>query len=411
MYKLALRSVITRHRQAAITVLTVVLAASLAGCASGTSSSTSGSGTTIKVGFMAPLSGGVAFIGQPAFDAVNAWVNYINKQGGIDGAKIQLISIDDKADVAQVTTGIQSLAAQGVVAILGPIISSQIPAANAVAERNHVTLITFGAAPSSLKPTPQWLFQTGPTSGSASQSMSEFAAALVGKGQSVAIAPLDTPSGVQWGQAIQQTWGAANGLKVVSSTPVPVSAADMTVPALKILAGHPTLVMAESTDPGVVQLDQTLRKLGYTGAIVNLDSGGSPAILQQLQDPDFYTQYAFYLSAPETKVGDPGYTYSQVMKAAGLSVPTLQNDYGTGQALALIGGLKICGAGCDPAKFNASLSSATIPTYGSTFGPFQYTPQDHQGLHYSSFYHWTSAGIQLAANGQKFYESANTCCQ
>ncbi|MBU5592925.1 ABC transporter substrate-binding protein [Clostridium sp. MSJ-4] len=59
-------------------------------------------GDTIKVGTIAPTSGGVAVVGIPVTHGMEAYFKMINEEGGVNGKKIELVVKDDgfKPDVA-----------------------------------------------------------------------------------------------------------------------------------------------------------------------------------------------------------------------------------------------------------------------------------------------------------------------
>ena len=56
----------------------------------------SGGGDTVKVGLIAPLTGGVAVYGTSVQKAVELYVEQFNAAGGVNGKNIELIEYDDK---------------------------------------------------------------------------------------------------------------------------------------------------------------------------------------------------------------------------------------------------------------------------------------------------------------------------
>src|SRR5213080_3542520 len=112
-----------KQRKLAGIVLSAVLAADvLAGCGSSSTSSGSGGdakGGTIKIGANLELSGNVASFGQSAKEGIELAIEEINKKG-IDGKKLQLVTVDNKSDAAEATNGAIKLASQDkVVAMIG----------------------------------------------------------------------------------------------------------------------------------------------------------------------------------------------------------------------------------------------------------------------------------------------------
>ena len=83
-----------------------ILAFAAAGC------SGSGKSNTLKVGFVGPLSGGVAVYGVEAKNGAELAVEEINAAGGINGQMIQFISEDDEGDPAKTVSAFKKLTVQ-----------------------------------------------------------------------------------------------------------------------------------------------------------------------------------------------------------------------------------------------------------------------------------------------------------
>lgn len=86
-------------KKAIAIILALVLAFSVAACAkkAETSDETKSSGK-IKIGVAVPLTGGSAELGGRVYNGAKLAVDEINAAGGINGAQIELVAHDDKAD-------------------------------------------------------------------------------------------------------------------------------------------------------------------------------------------------------------------------------------------------------------------------------------------------------------------------
>lgn len=117
-----------------------VAAGVLAGCNS--SASSDGEGGTIKIGANLELSGGVASYGQSAKEGIELAIEEINKKG-IDGKKLELVTVDNKSDAAEATSGALKLATQDKVsAMIGAATSTNTLAQVQIAQDNKIPLIT-----------------------------------------------------------------------------------------------------------------------------------------------------------------------------------------------------------------------------------------------------------------------------
>jgi branched-chain amino acid transport system substrate-binding protein len=119
----------------------VLMTGILAGC-SGAKESSGGS-DTIKIGANLELSGAVASYGESLADGINMAVEEINKDGGIDGKKIEVIKADNKSDAAEATsTAIKLTSQDKVTAIIGAATSGNTLAQAQIAKDNKTILLT-----------------------------------------------------------------------------------------------------------------------------------------------------------------------------------------------------------------------------------------------------------------------------
>ncbi|MDR3332320.1 MAG: ABC transporter substrate-binding protein [Synergistaceae bacterium] len=102
-----------------ILALVFVLALCVSGSAFGAT------GGPIRIGIIAPLTGGVAVYGTAAKNGAELYTKLFNEAGGIDGQKIELIIYDDKGDPTEALNAYNKLVtADQVAAFIGPVTSS-----------------------------------------------------------------------------------------------------------------------------------------------------------------------------------------------------------------------------------------------------------------------------------------------
>jgi len=73
----------------------------------------------IKIGATPDLSGPTSEVGKPFADGVKDYFNYVNKNGGINGRKIELLETDGAYNVPKETAGFKRFAMNGIVAFIG----------------------------------------------------------------------------------------------------------------------------------------------------------------------------------------------------------------------------------------------------------------------------------------------------
>src|SRR6478672_4910296 len=102
----------------AATVVAALLLVSTSGCPSGSSSN------EIVIGHYASMSGSEATFGRSTDEGIKIAVDEINKEGGINGKKVRVITYDDKGDAREAGAAVTRLISKdGVVAVLGEVAS------------------------------------------------------------------------------------------------------------------------------------------------------------------------------------------------------------------------------------------------------------------------------------------------
>lgn len=97
----------------------------------------------IKIGGNLELSGGVATYGQSVLNAVNLAFEDQNKNGGVLGRQLEIITADNKSEAGESTSATTKLITQDkVVAVIGAVTSSNTKAAVPVSADNKIPLIT-----------------------------------------------------------------------------------------------------------------------------------------------------------------------------------------------------------------------------------------------------------------------------
>lgn len=98
---------------------------------------------TIKVGEVGSMTGSEATFGTSTHKGLLLAVDEINKAGGVNGKKIELISLDNQGKAEEAATAVTKLITQDkVVAILGEVASSRSMAMAPIAQQYKVPMIT-----------------------------------------------------------------------------------------------------------------------------------------------------------------------------------------------------------------------------------------------------------------------------
>ena len=118
----------------------IVIASGMAGCSNG------GSGDTVKIGGLAPLSGNVSVYGIATNNGVQMAVDAANKSGGVLGKQIQYICYDEKGDATEAVNAYNKLVQNDqVVALVGDVTSTPCLAVAQEAAKDNLPMISATA--------------------------------------------------------------------------------------------------------------------------------------------------------------------------------------------------------------------------------------------------------------------------
>ncbi len=100
----------------------------------------------VKIGFLGALTGDVAMYGQPTLVGMKMAAEKINKAGGVNGNKIEIVEADNRGDKQEAATIVQKFISRDkVVAIIGDPTTGITKVAAPICERNKVVLLSAGA--------------------------------------------------------------------------------------------------------------------------------------------------------------------------------------------------------------------------------------------------------------------------
>lgn len=126
-------------KAAAVSLMTIILAASVAGCGSS-------SNKEIKIGLLNEMTGGNATIGTAAANGAKLAIKEINANGGLLGKPIKAVVADNKSEPSEAANAMTKLLTQDkVVAVTGTFSSSNAIAAASVAEASKIPYLVAGA--------------------------------------------------------------------------------------------------------------------------------------------------------------------------------------------------------------------------------------------------------------------------
>lgn len=127
-----------KRKLLAAAVSAMLMTAALTGCGGAKQEA-----KDIKIGANMELTGGVANYGKQTVNGIQLAFKQANASGGVLGKQLTLVLADNKSEPAEATNAITKLITQDkVVAVLGPVASSNVLATVQVAQDNKIPVLT-----------------------------------------------------------------------------------------------------------------------------------------------------------------------------------------------------------------------------------------------------------------------------
>ncbi|QWG22122.1 ABC transporter substrate-binding protein [Bradyrhizobium sediminis] len=235
-------------------------------------------GSTIRIGVVNSMSGGLAAYaqeGQPAFEYV---IKKINDAGGIKskgGAKIELIQADDTSQPARTAAEARRLITEEKVHLLtGTILSAQMLALTPVLDELKMPTLSVWAGGSHSN----YMFTLGyPYDRGYAQTIHDFVVFLRDANKFNIKTAVMGYSNYEAGQQVNQFLTQrlkASGIEIIGEAPLDTRAQDQTAAMIRIRSLKPDIVVGLVTPRDGILLHQARYNLNYHGSIFCGGTGG-----------------------------------------------------------------------------------------------------------------------------------------
>lgn len=333
----------------------------------------------IRIGQTSSFTGPVAAGVKEGTDGAKLYLDHVNAQGGVNGQKIELISLDDKFDAKLAAENARKLAEQGVVALFFNRGTPQSQAILPVLDKYKVPLIAPSTGAMILhKPVHPWVFNVRATY----QKEAERAVrhlSLVGLDR-IAILQSDDAFGDDGAT------GALAGFAAVAKKPVLHEKYSRAKPdfgpiAPKIAQANVQAVVFVGAGSHVVNGVKAIRAAGSHAQIVTLSNNAASGFIKELGDQARGTIVSQVFPF-ERSLATPIVKEMQEMlaaKKAGEATPAMLEGFAA--AKVLVEALRRAGRDPTPEKVKTALEGFRRVDIGGLEVTF--TPTDHTGLEYS----------------------------
>jgi len=217
-----------------------------------------------KVGAVFAVTGGASILGEPEKRTAEMLAEEINKKGGIDGHKLELVLYDDESDETKCRTRVTRLIkTDKVPVIIGPSTSGNTMAVIAVCDEAKVPLISCAASIRIVTPVSErkWIFKVAPSDSHSVERIYEF---LLKKGiKKVAIMTVSDGYGSSGREELLRV--APNvGIEVVADERYGPKDTDLTAQLTRIRGTGAQAVINWSVGPTQILAVKNWKELGMT---------------------------------------------------------------------------------------------------------------------------------------------------
>jgi branched-chain amino acid transport system substrate-binding protein len=234
----------------------------------------------IRLGFLGGLSGRVADLGEAGRNGALLAVEEANAAGGINGRRIELLIHDDAQRAEAAVKEAESLIAEGVVAIVGPMTSSMAEAVLPVATHAGLVVVTPTVTASTLGGKDDVLFKVAPSVGEHTRRMAAFVFAHGLKRGAIAYDLSNKAYTADWMEHFRQDFTAQGGAIAVEASFTSGDDPAYGDVIKKLAASKPDFLLFITNAVDTVRLTQLARNLGLAQPVASSTWAATEALLQ-----------------------------------------------------------------------------------------------------------------------------------
>ena len=241
----------------------------------------------VKIGHVAPLTGGIAHLGKDNENGARMAVDEINAAGGVDAGgtkvKLELVAEDDKADPKEGTLAAQKLVDAGVVAVVGHLNSgTSIPASKIYSDASITQISPSSTNPRYTEQGFKTTFRVVANDNQQGAVLANFAATEM-KAKTIAIIDDRTAYGQGLADVVERVAKEKN-LKIVAREFTNDKATDFNAILTKVRATKPDVVMYGGMDATAGPMAKQMKQLGIKAALLAGDGACSPEFIKLAGD-------------------------------------------------------------------------------------------------------------------------------
>lgn len=231
---------------------------------------------TIKIGFVAPMTGAAAHFGEETVGAVRMAVSQINASGGLLGDQVELVETDDVCDPQQGTAAASKLISNDVIAVVGGVCSGAVlPTLKIYGDADVPFMIMAANSTKLVAANPGNAFLINSTGDAQSLTAMKLFEQI--KVKTLVVIDEGDAYSADLSAIAQADFKAAGG-KIVGVETTTKGEQDFSVLVTRIRAAKPDAVFWTAYHDGGALLVRQLRRAGYKGYIALGDGANAPEL-------------------------------------------------------------------------------------------------------------------------------------
>src|SRR3954462_279144 len=234
----------------------------------------------LRFGLAMPLTGSQALYGQDQVKAAEWAGAEINKAGGINGKKLEMIVLDTQADPQIGIQMVNRLASVEKTPVFITAWSGVVKAVAPIANDNKVVELSIGANSPDVAKLGDYVYTTFPLADIDVTAVAKYAAATMGK-KKAAIVYINNDTGIVAAQVYRDSFTKAGG-EVVAYEAYDPKATDFTGAILKVRAAQPDMIHLHGLIADMPQVLAQMRQLGLNQPVSSYSGLYNPKVIEQL---------------------------------------------------------------------------------------------------------------------------------
>ena len=372
--------------------------AGMVAAACGSSGSGGSAGETsgpYVIGMSNDQSGPISALGLQGAAGLHTYIDYLNANGGVNGRKIDFISLDDQSNPALGRTDYQELAEKKALVMTGCVYTAVCQAAAPLVSQYKIPIISEGGPNNDLFPAKPYLYSNDLPQGLQPIVMVDEVAALAKAAHitkvRLAWIGANTASDNDGVTTLRQLVAQRPGWSLVGVEELPLTVTDASPEAQALAGDKPNFIIGVHNDANIIPTVEALRTAGVTAPVVNVTAGSSDSTFQTLKGN--FIAWRTYASPSDPAIPAAATMLQRAAKYGEQKEAT--GSYftqGYVEGMLIQAALEKCGKDCSTGEqFNAALQKVTsLNADGLSAPPLGFGPTRHVLNLSAVFYQWST---------------------